>query len=88
MFNGFHNGMGAGGWVLMAVLWVMILALIVWVVARLLPARSAAHQEFRKVPADGPREILDGRLARGEIDAQTYEELRAKLDPRSATGTG
>jgi putative membrane protein len=88
MFNGFHNGMGAGGWVLMVLLWVVIVALIVWVVARLLPTRSGGRRDVPVATAEGPREILDRRLAGGEIDVQTYEELRAKLDPRSAAGRG
>lgn len=82
MFNGMHGGMGAGGWVLMALLWVLVLALIVWVVARLLPARGDAQRDDRTAPPVAAREILDRRLAAGEIDVATYEELREKLDPR------
>ncbi len=88
MFNGFHDGMGAGGWVLMAVLWVMVLALVVWVVARLWPSRSGTEKDAVEVSADGPRGILDRRLARGEIDAQTYEELREEAGLRLPPRTG
>ena len=88
MFNGFHDGMGVGGWVLMAVRWVMVLALIAWVVARLWPARSGTEKDAGEASADGPRGILDRRLARGEIDAETYEELREKLGSGSPARTG
>jgi putative membrane protein len=84
MFNGFHNGMGTGGWVLMALFWLALLALVVWALVRLLPARA---DDRRDAPV-APREILDRRLAAGEIDAQTYEQLRATLDPRSLPGRG
>lgn len=83
MFNGFHT-MGAGGWLLMALLWAALLMLVVWLVARLFPTRADARPEK---PAE-PRKILDQRLASGEIDTETYEELRSKLGPRSLAGTG
>lgn len=86
MFNGINGGMGAGGWVLMALLWIAVLALIVWVVARLLPARGDRDPGVGEAPATGPRAILDRRLADGEIDVKTYEELRETLDPRLPAG--
>jgi putative membrane protein len=84
MFNGFHS-MGAGGWVLMALFWVALLALVVWVLARLLPARADDHPG-KDETSDTPREVLDRRLASGEIDVQTYEQLREKLGPRPLAG--
>jgi putative membrane protein len=67
--------MGAGGWLLMTLFWVALLAVIVWAVTRIFPARGGGESG----PVERPEEILDRRLARGEIDPQTYEELRAKL---------
>jgi putative membrane protein len=84
MFNGFHS-MGAGGWVLMAVFWVALVALVVWVIARVLPSR-AEDRPGKDETSDTPREVLDRRLAGGEIDVQTYEELRETLDPRPLAG--
>jgi putative membrane protein len=88
MFNGMQTGMGAGGWVLMAVLWVAVLALVAWVVARLLPTRSDDHQNARHAPSEAPRETLDRRLAGGEIDVKTYDELSEKLGPQPPAGRG
>ena len=88
MFNSMQSGMGAGGWALMAVLWVAVLALIVWVVARLLPTRSDDHRDAGRGPSEAPRETLDRRLAGGEIDIRTYDELSEKLSPRSMPGRG
>ena len=80
MFGGF--GMGAGGWVLMTVFWIVLVAVIVWAIVRLVPSRTDDVREPRRSaaePPEKPREILDRRLASGEIDVETYEELRSKL---------
>ena len=68
--------MGVGGWFLMTALWVALLAAIVWALASLFPARGGGGDVL---PAERPEEILDRRLARGEIDPATYDELQAKL---------
>lgn len=86
MFNGIHT-MGAGGWVLMAFFWVALVAVIVWLVARLFPTRADDRQQPNG-QSDDPGEILDRRLAGGEIDVKAYEQLRSKLDPRSLAGRG
>lgn len=69
------DGMGVAGWFLMTVLWVVLIAAIVWAVASLFPARARSDVS----DAERPEEILDRRLARGEIDTTTYDELRAKM---------
>lgn len=76
MMDGWDSGMGVAGWLLMSVFWVALIAAIVWAVANLFPSRGSSDS------GDGgerPEEILDKRLARGEIDAATYDQLRAKL---------
>jgi len=70
------DGMGVAGWLLMTVFWVMLLAAVIWAVANLFPARGAGGTG---AGTERPDEILDRRLARGEIDPATYDELRAKL---------
>ncbi|HUY58551.1 MAG TPA: hypothetical protein VMV16_02460 [Solirubrobacteraceae bacterium] len=77
--------MGAGDWVLMVVFWVVLVSVIVWVIARLFPTRTDARRDAGDA-SDTPRELLDRRLARGEIDTPTYDALRAKLDPRPIAG--
>jgi len=84
MMNGFHNGMDAGWWVLMSVVWIVLIALIVWAAVHLLPGRSA--EAPRQSDAERPQEILDRRLARGEIDPDTYDTLRAKLGGVAPSG--
>ncbi len=75
--NGVYGGMGVGAWVLMSVFWVALIALIVWLVATLLP-RSRQPESGRDL-AERPEDILDRRLASGDIDAATYDALSAKL---------
>ena len=75
MMDGFDGGMGAAGWIVMTLFWVALVAVIVWAVANLFPSRSGRDEG---VP-ERPEEILDRRLARGEIDPATYDELRGKL---------
>jgi uncharacterized membrane protein len=82
MFNGFHT-MGAAGWVAMSLFWIAFLAATVWLIARLAPSR-ADHTSRRR---EDPQEILDRRLAEGEIDVPTYEQLREQLDPRPVAET-
>jgi len=89
MFGGF--GMGGGGWVLMSVFWIVVVAVIVWAIVRLVPSRTDDGGEPRRAadePPEKPREILDRRLASGEIDLETYEELRSKLSSPPAVKVG
>jgi len=69
------GGMGGGAWVLMTVVWVGLIAAVVWAVASLFPGRPTSREDIPERPED----ILDRRLVRGEIDPATYDELRAKL---------
>ena len=71
------GGMGAAGWVMMSVLWVILIAAIVWAFAALFGRgdRSVGGA----ATSERPEEILDRRLASGEIDADTYDALRTKL---------
>lgn len=75
MMDGWYGDMSVAGWLLMMLFWVALLGVIVWAVARLFPARHGAPGEL----AERPEEILDRRLAQGEIDQETYEAMRARL---------
>lgn len=85
MFNGY--GMGTAGWLLMAVFWIALIALVVFAVVRLFPSRTDAAREPRE-RVEEPREILKRRLANGEIDVDTFEQLSSKLGPPSLAGRG
>jgi putative membrane protein len=72
MMDGYDMG---GGWVLMIIAWAALLAVIVWAVLRVAPGREASSS----LPTERPLQILDRRLANGDLDVETYDRLRTKL---------
>jgi putative membrane protein len=78
------NHMGTGGWIfsiLATVVFVaLIVALIVWMVSP--NSRSDGSSE---VTVESPRDILDRRLASGEITVEQYSRLREALGDASET---
>ena len=77
MMDGVYGGMDGGWWILMVVFWVGLLAAIVWAGARLFDRPGTTQPPGGS--GDRPGEILERRLASGEIDAETYDTLREKL---------
>ena len=79
---GYGYGMGAGGWIAMTIFWVALIVLVVWALSRALPAGGnwggdgARRGEGAR---DSAEDILDRRLAAGEIDEDTYRSIRATL---------
>jgi putative membrane protein len=63
------------GWLFMGLFWLGLVALIVWVVVRLLPSRDRGDAGSGQTA----EEILDRRFARGEIDEETYRSQRSAL---------
>jgi putative membrane protein len=59
----------------MSVFWVALIAVIVWAVMSVVPRGERGENGL----AERPDEILDRRLATGEIDVDTYDALRGKL---------
>ncbi len=62
--------MGVTDWVSMIALWATVLGVTVWAVLRLFPTQPGSHA----------RNVLDQRLAHGEIDLETYRSARAAMD--------
>lgn len=83
--NGWNGGMGAAGWLFMSLFWVLLLVVIVWAAAQLFPGRrdsvatATGPAPAPLAPTEQPQQILDRRLASGEIDVETYEKLRGTL---------
>ncbi|MGZ4619028.1 MAG: SHOCT domain-containing protein [Frankiaceae bacterium] len=71
MMTLFGTHMGVAGWLAMTVTWFVIIGVIVWVVFRVLPDSPQQPET--------PRQILDRRLAAGELDLATYDRLKARL---------
>ena len=84
MMGWYGGGMGPLGWLAMVVFWLILLGLIVWLVVRLVPGSSggATHAS-----GESPLEILDRRLARGEVDLETWQAQRAALIAARKNGT-
>ena len=84
-----HDGMGWGGWVLMTVLFLLLVAVLV--VGLLLLLRAWRPGGSGPGPSAGPGpgaehgggspadRILDERFARGEIDEEEYHRRREAL---------
>lgn len=73
-----YGGGGGGLWmVLMWLVPIAIIAVIVWAVVKLAQGSNSGSQDSPRSPnAD---EILDRRLALGEIDPATHTQLREQL---------
>ena len=76
MMGWYGGGMGPLGWLVMGVFWLILIGLIVWLVIRLLPGSSVGST---RDTGEAPLEILDRRLASGEIDLDTWQAQRAAL---------
>lgn len=84
---GGHWAWWQGGlmWVGMIVFW----GLLIWAVYALITNLTRKPPDTAR--GDGARQILDQRLARGEIDAGEYQRLRDLItagDHTSAAGAG
>jgi len=60
-----------------ALIWIALLILIVWALVRWLGDRTSPTPPVASQPT--ALDVLQMRYARGEIDAATYEEMRARL---------
>ena len=76
MMGWYGNGMGPFGWLAMGVFGLLLLGLIVWLVVRLLPGSG---EGTTRSTGESALEILDRRLASGEIDVETWQAQRAAL---------
>ena len=73
---------GAGWWVVMMLgmllFWAVVIVGIVWVVRELSGGRGASNRE-------NPIEVLEHRLAEGEISVEEFERRRKVLESASRT---
>ena len=74
---GYGNGIGSLGWLGMGVLGLLLLGLILWLVMQLLPGSSSRTSH---PVGDSATEILDRRMASGEIDVTAWQAQRTALE--------
>lgn len=88
MFWGNHMGYGGYGLLFTAALWIGLIVLGIWILAKLFPGVSnAGGRGGRDDKADLPRatraetamQILQKRYARGELTKEEYETMRHDL---------
>jgi putative membrane protein len=72
-----HN-IGWGWWVLMSVGMVAFWGLVIWGIVMLVRGGTSNAEPSQK-ELDRPLEILQRRLARGEISVEEYEKLQDAL---------
>lgn len=80
-------GMGAGGWIAMAIFWIAVITLIVWSVSRFSSTGGGGPTDSTPPPRGGAlngstgtvEDILDRRFAAGELDEDTYRSMCATL---------
>jgi putative membrane protein len=75
MMGSYGNAMGSLGWLGLGLFWLLLLGLIVWLVMRLLPGSGRTSRPI----GDSAAEILDRRMASGEIDVSAWQTQRAAL---------
>jgi len=77
------GGMSFAGLLGMGVFWLVLLGLLVWLLTR-----AASPDGSRHAPAAGEQvlNVLDRRLAAGEIDLETWQAQRAALLAARADG--
>ena len=74
------GGMGSLGWLGMGVFWLILLGLIVWLVVRLLPDSGSGNgSSAARGAGDSALDILDRRLANGQLDMASWQAQRAAL---------
>ena len=76
--GGWHDGLGAGGWILMAVLmlmfWTVVVGGAIWLVR--------GSRSYHGPSSSQARHILDERFARGEMTEDEYRQRRDLLTSR------
>lgn len=80
----YGGGMGPLGWLGMGLFWIILLGLIVWLAMRLIPVSS---DRPTRASGESALEILDRRLAGGELDVQTWQAQRSALVAAQRDGT-
>jgi putative membrane protein len=82
----YWDHMTGWGWAYMlflSITWVVAVVVVTWAVVTVL--RSGASSPDRG-DARAAREILDERLAKGELDLEEYRNLRAAIDDPVSSG--
>lgn len=72
-------GGGGGMFGFGMLIWIVIIGVIVWAVVQA-TSRNSQGAGSRPASSQAAREILDARLARGEVSVEEYKKLRETLE--------
>jgi putative membrane protein len=78
MMNGYYGSGSSGGWLAMGLMMIVLAGLIVFAAVALSRGSARSSADGGADRAD-PRQILQERLARGEIQVEEYEARRDAL---------
>ena len=73
------TGWGWGMMVFWSVIWIALLGLVAWAIATWARATTPTSPQQTE-QANSARQVLDDRLARGDIDVDQYERRRTATD--------
>ena len=77
--DGWNNGMGWGGWIVMTLIMVTFWSLLVFGVVALFRGDRDTRSAPQRSRGRDPMQILDERFARGEIDVDEYHARQQVL---------
>ena len=66
-------------WVFMALFWIAVIALLIWLVTALLSRNRGGVRPVHPGGQQTAEDILDRRFAMGEINIEQYRQARAEL---------
>jgi putative membrane protein len=79
MMTGFGMGFGGFGFIFMALFWIVIIGVGIWLLSNLFPKNNASSQS-KEVGGESAVEILRRRYALGELTKEEYESMRYEVE--------
>ncbi len=86
-FNSHMGNWGAGWWILMAAMMVVFWGLVILGVVWLIRSFAPGHHHSHAAHGGSALEVLDRRLAQGEISPEEYRERREVLRGGGSDGS-
>lgn len=69
---------GAGGMMFMGLFWILLIGLGIWFISWI------TKRDEPSVKVESPRQVLDRRLASGDIEISEYAQTRRLIDGRAS----
>jgi putative membrane protein len=79
MMTGFGMGFSSFGFIFMALFWIVIIGLGIWLLSNLFPRNNAPSQSLES-GGESAVEILQRRYALGELTKEEYESMRYEVE--------